>query len=243
MTTLDTLNLESVFNSEQNQYVFILSIVLIIIRLITGPSTYEALTSDTTKIAKYLFLAVKELLIGLMLGILVWLPIRGLEFAGVVFDTQRGSTTAQDYDVVFNTQTTPTAILFSQIFSGYFFASGGFLVICMILFNSISIWPPTEMLPTIDSDSISSFIVIASSVFFTALVISLPISGFLFLADITIAFVAKTAPSLNALSFGMPVKSAVLLIMLMFYMEIAFPKVTEEFQSALYNLQKVLKHE
>jgi type III secretory pathway component EscT len=50
---------------------------------------------------------------------------------------------------------------------------------------------------------------------------------------------AKSAPTLNALTFGMPVKSAILLIMLLFYIEIAFPHVFEMFQFGINALSEL----
>jgi type III secretion protein SpaR/YscT/HrcT len=188
-------------------------------------------------------LVLKELVLGLVLGMLVWLPIRGLEFAGVLLDTQRGSTTAQDFDVIFNAQTTPTAILIAQLFSGFFFASGGFLMTQLIIFDSYQIWPASEMLPPLTEETYYLFGRFAGVLIFTSVVFALPISGFMFMADVAIAFVARSAPTLNALTFGMPVKSAIMLIMLNFYIDVAYPTVMLKFSEALKMTERVFTNE
>lgn len=188
-------------------------------------------------------LLVKEIVIGLILGMIIWLPIRGIEMVGVLFDTQRGSTTAQDMDVIFNAQTTPTAILLSQLFSGFFFASGGFLMIQLLLFDSYSIWPATDTLPPLDRDAFYLFGRFAGVLLFTSVVFALPISGFMLLADIAIAFIGRSAPTLNALTFGMPVKSGILLVMLGFYVDIAFPAIIDSFASSLDLVEAVFANE
>ena len=188
-------------------------------------------------------LLIKEVVIGLVLGMIVWLPVRGIEMAGVLFDTQRGSTTAQDFDIIFNAQTTPTAILLSQLFSGFFFASGGFLMVQLLIFDSYRIWPAVEFLPPLDREAFFLFGRFAGILIFSSLVFALPIAGFMLLADIAITFLARSAPTLNALTFGMPVKSAILLIMLGLYIDIAFPAVMDSFATALAMTEAVFAHE
>jgi type III secretion protein T len=188
-------------------------------------------------------LLLKEIVIGLVLGMIVWLPVRGIEMAGVLFDTQRGSTTAQDMDVIFNAQTTPTAILLSQLFSGFFFASGGFLMAQLLIYDSYQIWPAVEFLPPLDREAFFLFGRFAGILIFSSVVFALPIVGFMLLADIAITFLARSAPTLNALTFGMPVKSAILLIMLGLYIDIAFPAVMDSFASALAMTKAVFSNE
>ena len=205
----------------------------------SAPTTAEVFLADTSLADIYLVLAIKELIIGYLLGFMTWLPMRGMEFTGVILDTQRGSMQAMDFDVIFNAQTTPTAIFLSQIFSGYFFAAGGFLIVQTLLFESLQVWPPQLPLPAISERGLFVFLKFGGALFLVAFVLSLPICGFMLLADITIAFLAKSAPTLNALTLGMPVKSAIMLIMLLFYIQIAFPHIFEIFQYGISALSDV----
>ncbi|MEL6426668.1 MAG: flagellar biosynthetic protein FliR, partial [Pseudomonadota bacterium] len=65
------------------------------------PATFEAFQANPDLTDAFFGLIVKELVIGFLLGVLVWMPSRGVELTGVLLDTQRGGTTAQDYDVIF----------------------------------------------------------------------------------------------------------------------------------------------
>ncbi len=207
------------------------------------PRTFETLCSTEPDALQFIGFLIQEILLGIFLGILVWLPIRGLEVVGVILDTQRGATTAEDFDIIFNAQTTPTAILLSQIFSGYFFANGGFLIVTWLLMDSMVLWPPGGDIPPIDQVRIMLFLRMAGTILFSALLIALPIAGFMFLGDVGVALIARVAPTLNALAFAMPVKSAILLVLLVFYVEIAFPAVFDTFSGALNTMEGVLKHE
>src|SRR5690606_17578006 len=106
--------------------------------------------------------------------------------------------------------------------------------------SSLAIWPPLDVFPEVTADTMMLFISFAGAVYFTAMALVLPIAGFMLLSDICIAFLARTAPSLNALTLGMPIKSAVLIVMLIFYIGVLFPKVRETLAGALELLKQVL---
>jgi type III secretion protein T len=214
--------------------------VIVAMGFISGPVVIAEVQMSEGSPSVYAFLVLKELGLGYLLGNLIWLPLRGLELAGVILDTQRGSTQAQDLDVVFGAQTTPTAIFLSQVFAAYFFSAGGFLIVLSMLFESMKIWPPVAHIPPISENAAILYIRFAGMMFFSATIIVLPISSFMFLADIVIAFLARSAQSLNALTFGMPVKSAVLLVMLIFYLEIIYPKLILTLSSSIKLMIKVL---
>lgn len=207
------------------------------------PAPFAAFEADPSLGDRFLPLVVKEVVIGIVLGMLIWMPVRGLELAGVILDTQRGSTQAQDMDPLFGASLPPTAILLNQMFSGYFFSSGGFLIVLMLIFNSFAIWPPTAALPPLSGDAAYLFIKFSGLALFAAIIFVLPISGLMVLADIVIAFLARSATTLNALTFGMPVKTAIMLLVLAFYIQFAYPRVLETLADALALTEEVFGNE
>ncbi|MES0864914.1 flagellar biosynthetic protein FliR [Ruegeria sp. SCPT10] len=207
--------------------------LMISIAIVAVPPVYNDVVLNLPSFSRMFSLLVKELLLGFMMGIVVWLPIRGLEFAGAFLDTQRGSTMAQDLDVIFGSQTTPSAIFLAQIFSGYFFATGGMLLMQDVIFDSLVKWPPHAISVPMNKSSFLAIMELAGGLLVSALLIVFPIAGLMFFADIVVAFLAKSAPSLNALTLGMPIKSAVLLFMLLFYIDIVFPFILHSFVESI----------
>ncbi|WP_299640973.1 type III secretion system export apparatus subunit SctT [uncultured Tateyamaria sp.] len=188
------------------------------------------------------FLLLKEIIIGLLLGFAIWLPVRSIEIAGVLLDTQRGSTMAQDFNVVSgSSQATPTAILLEQIFSGWFFTMGGLLVFIDFVFTSYQIWPILEKAPYFDQTFAPVFLDLTGSLLLTSIIFIMPISGFLLIIDIAVAYLAKVAPTINALTFGMPAKSLVVVISLMVYIAILMPIAFDGFGDGLHNLPRILR--
>ncbi|WP_176086026.1 type III secretion system export apparatus subunit SctT [Martelella sp. HB161492] len=215
--------------------------IIACVSIIVVPSAYAEAMAMKDGPTMQLAFALKELALGFFLSILTWLPVRGLEIAGVIIDTQRGATQSQSFDPIFSEQTTPTAILLAQIFSGYFFACGGFLLVLATMYKSFVIWPVFQPFPAIDEKHVALYLQMAGHVFFSAIVLVAPIAGFMLIADIAIAFLARSAQSLNALTLGMPVKSAIVLTMLLFYCGIMFPRTMEVFSQSLDMLAKVFQ--
>lgn len=213
--------------------------LIIVVGIFVIPSVVFNAKEDDFLINYYIILVVKEILLGLVLGVFTWLPIRGLELAGVVMDTQRGATMAQDFDVIFGDTVTPTAQLLAQLFSGYFFASGGMLIVLSILLDSFTIWPPGDGYPSLVTENMTLFVEIAGNMFFTAVVLGLMIFGLLLITDIAIAVIARSAPTLNALAFASPVKSMVMIFALIFYVDVAFPEIYAMFADALTSMKKL----
>ena len=214
---------------------------IVALSIILFPPTFITIRLDPDFRNFFFILVLKEILIGLVLGVMMWMPIRGLDLTGTLLDTQRGSTQAMGSDAVFGGQTTTTALFLLQIFSGYFFAVGGFRLIQNTLFRSAEIWPFTEALPLIEPVMIYKLVDLAGSMFFTAIALAIPISALMLLADIVISFLTKSAPTLNALTFGMPVKSFILSIMLFYYLDIAYPRIMIELDGALAVVQDLMK--
>lgn len=212
--------------------------VVIALAVPVWPGTVLAL-ADLDDESLIFFSLMREIIIGFLLGFAVWLPVRSLEIAGILLDTQRGSTMAQDFNVFSgSSQATPTAILLEQIFSGFFFTVGGLLVFYQFVLTSYEIWPVFQSAPFLDLNFATLFVELIGSLLLTSIIFVMPISGFMFLADIAVAYLAKVAPTINALTFGMPAKSFIMIMMLMIYIYIAFPAVYDTFGEGLQSLQQ-----
>jgi len=188
-------------------------------------------------------LFLKELALGTIFGVLLWLPLRGLEMVGVIWDTQRGATMGQMMDPAFSANTTYTSILLMQCFIGYFFVSGGFNHFVEIIINSFIQWEIDRPLPEFSYASFSTFIDYSGATFWVMVQVAAPISCAMIVADIVIALISKFAPSLNAMTLGMPIKSAIMYVLLAATIFINYPNVLNSFYSVGMNVPKWSKNE
>ncbi|WP_273795011.1 EscT/YscT/HrcT family type III secretion system export apparatus protein [Brucella intermedia] len=209
--------------------------------LFSLPALFAGGDPDFEGSAYYVLLLMKEVCLGFLLGVFTWVPLRSVETAAVILDTQRGAMQGSDLDVVFGAQTTPAAILMAQVLAGYFFAAGGWFIANKILFESVVLWPVTSSLPSLGAHGLDFSAQFLGAFFASAFLLALPVSGLMFITDVIIAYIARAAPSLNALAFGMPIKTMVFLITLVFYMDIIYPQILERYSEAIRYLSEVLQ--
>ena len=171
--------------------------------------------------------ALKEALIGFLIGFFAAVPFWVAENVGNFIDNQRGATMGEVYSPLSGAQVSTTGIFFTQIVSTVFFTSGAVFLLLAALYKSYAIWPvfpapsvsqlstfnlsfspgaPVQMLGTLDG------------MLKATVVISAPVIIVMFLATIGLGLVNRTAPQLNVFFLSMPVKSALGVAMLVVYL-------------------------
>ena len=163
-------------------------------------------------------IAIKETIIGFIIGFFSAIPFYVAENVGNFIDNQRGATMGEVYSPLSGAQVSSTGIFFTQIVSTIFFVSGAVLLLLGALYASYVIWPifgdwvtlvphaPVKILGTLDG------------MLRTTVVISAPVAILMFLATIGLGFVNRTAPQLNVFFLSMPIKSALGIGMLIIYL-------------------------
>ena len=169
-------------------------------------------------------LAVKEAIIGFLIGFFAAIPFWVAENVGNFIDNQRGATMGEVYSPLSGAQVSTTGIFFTQIVSTVFFTSGAVLIMLGALYKSYA------LLPVFPADAATpSFIAFAPNapvqvlgtldgMLKTTVVISAPVIIIMFLATIGLGLVNRTAPQLNVFFLSMPVKSALGVAMLIVYL-------------------------
>jgi len=159
----------------------------------------------------------KEFVLGFLLGYLVFWLFWAVQAAGTLIDNQRGAAIASSIDPLQGHEAAPLGLLFSQAFVTYFFSVGGFLIITMLLYRSYVIWPITELIPI----TITAFPALIFSVLDTGMrltfILAAPIVAIMFLAEFALAMVSRFAPQVQVFILAMPIKSALAVVVLIFY--------------------------
>lgn len=163
--------------------------------------------------------ALKEALIGFLIGFFGAIPFWVAENVGNVIDNQRGATMGEVYSPLSGTQVSTLGIFFTQIVSTIFFVGGAIFVFLGAIYQSYRLWP-------VFSDSWISFapggdglmLGTLDAMLQTTVIIAAPVLILMFLATIGLGFVNRTAPQLNVFFLSMPVKSALGIAMLVLYL-------------------------
>lgn len=163
----------------------------------TGPGTPDSLFI-------FVLLLVREAAIGLMIGYVANLIFSVVEMAGELQDTQTGFGFA---GVVDPTMTRPSAILgqFQTVLLWLvFFAVNGHLVLLQAVADSFQMVPlgQFQYAPALTDNMVRT----ALTMFSIAIRISAPVLASVLLADLGLGVLQRTAPQLNIIAVGFPIK-------------------------------------
>lgn len=167
----------------------------------------------------FIFLLLKEVLVGLLIGLIAFIILSAVQIAGGFIDFQMGFAVAN----VIDPQTGAQSPLIGQYF--YIFAllfllsvNGHYLLIDGII-NSYQFIPLEAFIDF--SELFSEFIIKTfNKMFVIAFQMAIPLVGCLFLVDVALGIIARTVPQLNVFVVGLPLKIAVSFTVLLFFIAI-----------------------
>ncbi len=171
-----------------------------------------------TQTLTFLLTALREALLGALIGFFAAIPFWVAQMVGSYLDNQRGSTMGEVFSPLSGTQDSTLAILFSQVVTTLFFCCGALMVFLAAVYGSYRIWPVFGawggLSPALPAEILGQ----GDSMLALTTVIAAPIIIVMFLATIGLGFVNRTAPQLNVFFLSMPVKSALGIFMLILYL-------------------------
>lgn len=186
--------------------------------VLAAPAVLNGMPPGEPNMWLLLVVALKEVLIGFLIGFFAAIPFWVAENVGNFIDNQRGATMGEVYSPLSGAQVSTTGIFFTQIVSTVFFVSGAILLLLGALYSSYSIWPVFGDVPTFNSHAPQFILGTLDGMLKNTVVISAPVIILMFLATIGLGFVNRTAPQLNVFFLSMPVKSALGVAMLVIYL-------------------------
>jgi type III secretion protein T len=164
--------------------------------------------------AQWFGFALKESMIGLLLGFagstVFWIA----ESVGALIDTQAGYNSVQLNNPLSGQQSTPVSNLLLQLVVCVFFQLGGMLVFIGAVFESFHAWPLFSPLPEL-SKLPDLFIVRQTDALMSGIVkFAAPMLLVLVLIDLGFGFITRAADKLEPNSLSQPIKGAVTMLML-----------------------------
>ncbi|RDJ04502.1 type III secretion system export apparatus subunit SctT [Rhizobium grahamii] len=148
-----------------------------------------------TRLMEVTLLGLKEVFVGLLLGILLGLPLWSLQAAGEIVDTQRGITSqTAPADPATNSQASATGVFFGTTAITIFITSGGLETMIRSLYGSYLIWPVYGFQPTLTIQGGVAFVGLLDDIMRTTLLVSGPVVSFLLLVDIAVMLLGRFAP-------------------------------------------------
>lgn len=193
----------------------------------------------------YIAYFAKEFALGFLMGYCVQWLLWSVQAAGNLIDNQRGAAVAASIDPLQGHEASPLGILFSQAFITYFFAIGGLLFITELLYASYTIWPPERLLPIRVTAFPELIFEILDRGMRLAVLIAAPVVAIMFLAEFALALISRFAPQVQVFILAMPIKSALAILVLIFYIPIFMGYAARQdvdmqaYMDRLFNIMRV----
>lgn len=154
-------------------------------------------------------LVLKEVFIGLVIGLAFGVVFWGVEAAGNALDMQRGASAALLFSPSAGQEVMPTGNLLGLLYATLFMASGAFLLFMGAVFDSFVVWPVQQLLPTLSIDNAVHFLNFLDSIMAFALQFAGPIMIAMFVVELSFAIVTRFAPQLNVFILAIPIKCGI----------------------------------
>jgi flagellar biosynthetic protein FliR len=201
-----------------------------------------------TSFIPFIFLAVKEGLIGFTLGYITSLVFYGIQSAGQMVDNMRGATIAQLQNLQLSTQTSLLGNMKLQVAIVLFFTLDGHLLFIKALFYSFERLPVNKF-PQITrgllvggelTPIVSDIIHMSGDVLLVSMQLAAPVLVCLFLTDVVFGIFNRVAPQMNVFFLSLPVKMLIGCGMLFIVWEAVINQMEERFIAYLKILYTIL---
>jgi type III secretion protein T len=196
---------------------FIRNSIAVVISIPIIPMIVAHLGNEQLSLGLIAGLLLKEVVVGLVVGVVLAVPLYAAEAAGDILDLQRGSSAASLSDPLGSTQSAITGTLLALIVIALYFASGCFDLTLRAIYDSYGIWPVRRFLPLLSREAGGLLLSLLDTIVSTALMLVGPVVVCLLLVDLLFGFIARAAPSLQPFYLSMTVKNLVFSLVLVLY--------------------------
>jgi type III secretion protein T len=173
-------------------------------------------------------LLVKELIVGMIIGVAFGIPFWGAEVAGDLVDLQRGSTSAQLIDPLQVSETTIAGTLLVFALLALFFMSGGFLLLVDGLYKSYELWPAVKFMPVINVNAIPALLGVLDRIMQIAVILIAPVVLALLLTDLMLAYLSRMSPQLHVFDLSLAIKNMLFAVLMVLYISYLVPYMISE---------------
>lgn len=217
------------------------SAVAVVIAIPIAPSVFIALSGlDAPSPLMLSGLLVKELAIGLAIGLLFGVPFWAAEVAGELIDLQRGSTMAQLLDPLGIGEASVTSTFLTVALIALFFMTGGFLAMLDGFYRSYSLWPAQTLTPVLMETTALHLLHVLDRLMSIGVMMIAPVVIALLVADLLLAYLSRMAPQLHVFDLSLPVKNLLFAFLLTLYAAFLVPFMLSELEAMPALFQRFL---
>jgi type III secretion protein T len=181
------------------------------------PIIVPTIALDTMDFSQIAVILLKEVAVGMLIGLVLGIPIWAAEAAGEILDLQRGVTFAELVDPTMTTHNNVLGTFLALVMVALFFLGGGVALTLRTIYDSYSLWPLANMTPILSAEAGDILLSLLDDLMGLGLLLVAPIVLSLLLADLALALVARAAPHMNIFVLSLPVKNLAMAVLLVLY--------------------------
>ncbi|MFF5993329.1 flagellar biosynthetic protein FliR [Lysinibacillus sp. KU-BSD001] len=190
---------------------------------------------------EYILLVIKEAIVGLTLGLVVYIVFSAVQIAGGFIDFQMGFAMANIVDPQTGAQSPLMGQFFNFLLLLVFLAINGHHLVLDGIFYSYQFLPLDQFFPSFgDVESVEYIMKLFVAVFAVAFQMSAPIIATLFLVTLALGITGKTVPQLNIFVVGFPIKIAVGFILLIIMMGVMVEVMERVIEMAIIGMRNLM---
>lgn len=204
--------------------------VALVLAVCLAPLLPEAPRIEVLSAAGVLVIG-SELLIGLSMGFVLLLVFAALQMAGELVATTMGLSMAQVTDPVNGAQVPVLGQLFFMVGMLLFLAMNGHLALIAMLIESFRALPIGGA--GLAGEAIWAILAFAGTMFASAVKVALPAVTALLGANVMLGVITRSAPQLNLFAFGLPITTALGLVLLLAALPELVPAMSDSLDAVL----------
>jgi flagellar biosynthesis protein FliR len=190
----------------------------------------------------FILLILKETMVGLALGFFASILLYAVQLAGSFIDLQSGFAMATMFNAQTGVQEPITGRLFYIITMVFFLSVNGHHILIHGVLASFEWIPIDSWLPSMVSENfVIHALEILKTMFWLAFLIAAPIVGALFLVDVALGILTKTAPQMNLFVVGIPIKMIVHYLVLYAFLPGFFYVLGKLVSTMVHSFEQILK--
>lgn len=189
----------------------------------------------------YIILIIKEVMVGLFIGLLAYIIMSAIQIAGGFIDFQMGFAIANVIDPQTGAQSPLIGQFLNTLALLLLLALNGHHLLLDGIFYSYQFIPMDMTLLVFGQENYVEFIMKTfAGVFAVAFQMSIPIVATLFLVDIALGITARTVPQLNIFVVGFPIKIGVSFLVLLVMMGVLMAVVQKMFEIMVVGMRDLM---
>lgn len=196
------------------------------------PQLATLTTTPLTFDFNMLFMFLKELFVGFLIGYFISIPFVIVQNTGALIDHQRGASSLMVSDPTTQTQTSPLGTLFNLLLIYLFFAIEGPFTVIEMVSTSYNILPPDQFLNreffSTHSEVLSEIVRLMGQVMILSTQLAAPALIIILMTDFFLGIANRLAPQVQITFLGMPLKSLLALMIVFFGWQLFMEQIVRE---------------